>query len=190
MSNNESSGQDVKNEIADAGGVNNTAKDTKVDSNDSIPRARLNEEIAKRKELDAKVLEFEKAKELEDQKKLEEKGNYETVLASKDAQIADLAPYKEKFENLEKSQREEELSKMSEEDRETFGDLPIQQIKAINQRFEKERSNNSAPVQNGNPSARQFADDTVQAFEGEIKGLSSKQRQQAWQKRMAMKFKK
>ncbi|MAG59232.1 hypothetical protein CMO96_00360, partial [Candidatus Woesebacteria bacterium] len=87
MSNIESSAPDVKQDSTPVEGVNETAQDTKVASNDSIPRARLNEEIAKRKESEAKVLEFEKAKDIEAQNKLEAEGEYKTILSDKDAKI-------------------------------------------------------------------------------------------------------
>ncbi len=178
MSNQESSGQDVKQDITNADGVDNTAHETKVVSNDTIPRARLNEEIAKRKELDARLHEFEKAKEIEAQKKLEEEGNYNTVLSQKDAEIERLKPFEEELINWKKTAREEELSKLSEEDQEEFKDLPLKQLKKVTKRFAVE--NKSVSVDDSKPSTRQFAETDVRDFRNSTKGQSSKQRQASW----------
>ena len=106
METKESSVQDVKQDTTTAEGVNETAQDTKVASNDNIPRARLNEEISKRKDFEAKVLEFEKAKDVEAQSKLEAEGEYKTILADKDAKIETFKADSEELADLKKTMRE------------------------------------------------------------------------------------
>jgi len=178
MSVNESSSPDVKQDSTTAEGVNETAQDTKVASNESIPRARLNEEIAKRKEFETKVLEFEKAKDVEAQNKLEAEGEYKTILADKDAKIETLQADSNELAEWKKTERDEELSKMSDEDKEAFGHLPIADLKKVNKRFSSQDTKVSVNEQR--PSARNYTEQGVGDFAIDSKGLSSKQRQSKW----------
>tara|TARA_R100001594_G_scaffold142750_1_gene189967 strand:- start:77 stop:637 length:561 start_codon:yes stop_codon:yes gene_type:complete len=178
MSNNESSNPDVKQDSTNVEGVNESTQVTKDASNDTIPRARLNEEIAKRKELDARLSEFEKAKEIEAQKKLEEKGNYKTILDSKDAEIKELKGFKERFVHMEKEQRDEALSQLSEEDRAEFNDLPTSQLKKVVKRLKI--NTNSNPVDDVKPTSREFKSQSHSDFSKNSKGMTSKQKQKAW----------
>ena len=178
MSNNESSNPDVKMDTAQADGVNETAQDTKVASNDTIPRARLNEEIAKRKELDSRLQEFEKAKEIEAQKKLEEEGEQKTILANKDAEIEKYKASHNELDAWKKTMRDEVLSTMSDEDKENFGDLPLDKLRKVSKRINIEKS--VPPVDDGKPTSRGFASQGVGDFSEQSKGLSPKQRQGKW----------
>tara|TARA_Y100001938_G_scaffold20426_1_gene25881 strand:+ start:1715 stop:2305 length:591 start_codon:yes stop_codon:yes gene_type:complete len=178
MSNETPSNPDVKSDSTNAEGVNETAQGTKAETNDTIPRARLNEEIAKRKELDARLSEFEKAKEIEAQKKLEEEGEYKTILSNKDAEIERLKPFEEELVKWKKEQRDEILSTMSEADREEFGDLPYGQLKKVARRLNVNEK--SVPVDVEKPSQRQFQETGVGDFRDSTKGLSAKQRQSKW----------
>jgi len=177
MSEHESSSPDVKQDSTNAEGVNETA-DTKVASNESIPRARLNEEIAKRKEFEARVVEFEKAKDVEARNKLEAEGEYKTILAEADAKIETFKADSEELADLKKTMREEEISKMSDEDKETFGHLPIADLKKVNKRFSSQETKVS--VNESRPSARNYTEQGVGDFSIDSKGLSSRQRQNKW----------
>jgi hypothetical protein len=185
MSNETPSNPDVKSDSTKAEGVNETAQGTKAETNDTIPRARLNEEIAKRKELDARLSEFEKAKEIEAQKKLEEEGEYKTILSNKDAELSNkdaeierLKPFEEELVKWKKEQRDEILSTMSDVDREEFGDLPYGQLKKVARRLNVNEK--SVPVDVEKPSQRQFQETGVGDFRDSAKGLSAKQRQSKW----------
>ena len=178
MSNETPSNPDVKSDSTKAEGVNETAQGTKAETNDTIPRARLNEEIAKRKELDARLSEFEKAKEIEAQKKLEEEGEYKTILSNKDAEIERLKPFEEELVKWKKEQRDEILSTMSDVDKEEFGDLPYGQLKKVARRLNVNEK--SVPVDVEKPSQRQFQETGVGDFRDSAKGLSAKQRQSKW----------
>ena len=178
METNESSNPDVKQDSTNAEGVNETAQDTKVASNDNIPRARLNEEIAKRKELDTRLQEFEKAKEVEAQKKLEEEGEYKTVLSNKDAEIEKYKASHDEFMEWKKQERDAVMETLSDEDKEEFGDLPFAQLKKVAKRISI--TDKSVPVDDTKPTSRQFVDQGVGDFKDSSKGLTSKQRQEKW----------
>ena len=178
MSENESSIPDVKQDSTNAEGVNETAQDTKVASNESIPRARLNEEIAKRKEFESRVVEFEKAKDVEAQNKLEAEGEYKTILADKDAKIETLQADSNELAEWKKAEREDVLSTMSDEDKEEFGDLPLLKLKKVAKRLNMNEK--SVPVDDTKPSSRQFVDQGVGDFKNANQGLTSKQRQTKW----------
>jgi hypothetical protein len=171
------SSPDVKPDTAKAVGVT-TAPDTKVETNDNIPRARLNEEIAKRKESEAKLIEYQKAEEAETQKKLEAEGEYKTVIADKDAKIKTLQADSDELADWKKTMREEELSKMSPEDKEAFGHLPLADLRKVNKRFGSQEEKVS--VNKSRPSARDYSVQDVDGFANDTKGLSPKQRQGKW----------
>ena len=178
METKESSVQDVKQDTTTAEGVNETAQDTKVASNDNIPRARLNEEISKRKDFEAKVLEFEKAKDVEAQNKLEAEGEYKTILADKDAKIEKLQADSDELADWKKAERDEVLSTLSDEDKEEFGDLPLLKLKKVAKRLNMNEK--TVPVDSTKPTSRQFMDQGVNDFKDVNKGLTSKQRQSKW----------
>ncbi len=177
MSDNQSSVQDVKQDTTPAEGVKQTA-DTKVDTNDNIPRARLNDEIVKRKEFEAQVLEFQKAKDVEAQNKLEAEGEYKTILADKDAKIESLQADSDELADWKKAEREAILSTMSNEDKEAFGDLPIMKLKAVSKRIGSQDTKVS--VNESRPSARSITNQTVNDFPEDTKGLTVRQRQSKW----------
>jgi hypothetical protein len=176
MENENPSSSDVKQDTTNAGGVNETAQGTKADSNDTIPRARLNEVIAKNKELDSKLQAFEKQKEIEAQKKLEEQGEYNTILSKKDAMIEELKPYKEELVKWKKEQREEILQTMTEEDQAEFGDLPYGQLKKVAKRLSPVRD---VQVKEQRPSARTSE---IKPFSGKAKDKDEQKK--TWKERL------
>ena len=79
-------------------------------------------------ELKAKLEQFEKDKASARQKKMEEAGEFKTILSEKDAEIASLKEHKQEFDDYKKSRKDRLLESFSEDDRDQFSHLPLTDI--------------------------------------------------------------
>lgn len=86
--------------------------------------------------------EYEKNKAVARQKKMEEEGEYKTLISEKDAKIDTLNNKLAQQQKYFDARKDKILDSMSEEDRESFKHLPLSDIEKINKKF-----NQSAPVQ-------------------------------------------
>lgn len=94
-----------------------------INVQDAIPRSRLNEVIAQKKELEGKLTEMQSAIEERQRTELEEQGKVVEVNTQLKSEIKDLKQYKKMFEEQDKTLRAEAMSKLSEDKQEKFKEL-------------------------------------------------------------------
>ena len=92
-------------------------------------------------ELKAKLEQFEKDKASARQKKMEEAGEFKTILSEKDAEIASLKEHKQEFDDYKKSRKDRLLESFSEDDRDQFSHLPLTDIEKLSKRLNVSKSN-------------------------------------------------
>tara|TARA_R100000700_G_C3159279_1_gene135742 strand:- start:408 stop:962 length:555 start_codon:yes stop_codon:yes gene_type:complete len=97
-------------------------------------RKRSQDAESKLTSYEAKQTEIEEAK-------LKEAGEFKTLLEKRDSEIKDLKVKATAYDEMLASERSTILDKMTEEDKEQFGDLPLKQLKAIDKKL-----NSSAPA--------------------------------------------
>ena len=69
------------------------------------------------------------------EKQMEEQNEWQKLAEERALRIAALEPVVEQARNDENQMREQILSDFSEEDRETFGDLPLSKLRALHNKF-------------------------------------------------------
>ena len=69
------------------------------------------------------------------EKQMEEQNEWQKLAEERALRIAELEPVVEQARNDEIEMREQILSDFSEEDRETFGDLPLSKLRALHNKF-------------------------------------------------------
>jgi chromosome segregation ATPase len=69
------------------------------------------------------------------EKQMEEQQQWQTLAEERQARISELEPIVERAMNEETALREQILAEFSEEDRETFGDLPLPKLRALQSKF-------------------------------------------------------
>jgi len=89
-------------------------------------------------ESEAKLEKLIKQKDIERQKQLEEQNEWQTLAEERALKLKELEPIVEQYKKEETEQREMILSRLSEEDREQFGDLPLPKLRIL----EKKLNNN------------------------------------------------
>jgi hypothetical protein len=104
--------------------------DTKVENNvqESIPRSRLNEVISQKKELESQVSEMKAMIEERQRAELEEQGKLSelnSVLSKENEQLKEI---KTQFEAQDARLRQDALSRLPEDKREKFSDLPTNSL--------------------------------------------------------------
>ena len=82
------------------------------------------------------------------QKQLEEQNEWQQLAEERAARLAELEPIVEMAQQDEARMREEILADLSEEDRETFGDLPLAKLRALHSKL---NSNNQRLAVANNP---------------------------------------
>jgi DNA repair exonuclease SbcCD ATPase subunit len=80
------------------------------------------------------------------EKQMEEQQEWQQLAEERALRIAELEPIVEQARNDESQMREKILSDFSEEDRETFGDLPLSKLRALHDKLNN--NNNRTPVAN------------------------------------------
>ena len=69
------------------------------------------------------------------EKQMEEQQQWQTLAEERQTRISELEPIVERAMNEESQLREQILAEFSEEDRETFGDLPLPKLRALQTKF-------------------------------------------------------
>lgn len=110
---------DVKKEVV--------TKDEK-NVQDSIPRSRLNEVISQKKELESQIAEMKKAVEERERAELEEQGKLSELNSVLSQENEELKAIKTKFEEQDARLRKEALSKLPEDKRDKFSNLPTESL--------------------------------------------------------------
>ena len=106
---------------AEAQGVNQeqgTQPDTNVQ--DAIPRSRLNEVIAQKRELEGKLTEMQSMIEEKQRAELEEQGKIAEVNTQLKSEIKDLKQYRKMFEEQDSKIRTDALNKLPEDKQDKF----------------------------------------------------------------------
>ena len=114
--------------------TNEKTPDTEVvknETNESIPYDRFKQVNDEKNALKSKLDEFISAQDASKKKKLEEEGRYKELLEKADAEINDLKPYKEKFDQYENSRRESLLSNVPEDEREKLSSLDLNTLEYV-----------------------------------------------------------
>ena len=114
---------------AEAQGVNQeqgTQPDTNVQ--DAIPRSRLNEVIAQKRELEGKLTEMQSMIEEKQRAELEEQGKIAEVNTQLKSEIKDLKQYKKMFEEQDSKIRTDALNKLPEDKQDKFKELKTKHL--------------------------------------------------------------
>ena len=114
--------------------TNEKTPDTEVvknETNESIPYDRFKQVNDEKNALKLKLDEFISAQDESKKKKLEEEGRYKELLEKADAEINDLKPYKEKFDQYENNRRESLLSNVPENEREKLSSLDLDTLEYV-----------------------------------------------------------
>tara|TARA_B100001939_G_C16774552_1_gene544139 strand:- start:5 stop:580 length:576 start_codon:yes stop_codon:yes gene_type:complete len=80
------------------------------------------------------------------EKQMEEQQEWQKLAEERALRIAELEPIVERAMNEETQMREQILSNFSEEDKETFGDLPLSKLRALNNKLNQ--NNTRLPIAN------------------------------------------
>lgn len=100
-------------------------------------------------ESEARLAKIEKQREAERQKQLEEQNEWQTLAEERQARLLEVEPMVEQFQKDEANQREMILSDFTEEDKQTFGDLPLSKLRVLHSKLINK--NNSVPATSGTP---------------------------------------
>ena len=95
----------------------------------------------KNQALETQLEQFEKDKAASRQKKMEEAGEFKTILAEKDSTIESLTKKAEAHDNYLNTRKSELLESFSEDDRDQFAHLPLSDIEKLSKRLNTQSSN-------------------------------------------------
>ena len=95
----------------------------------------------KNQDLETKVEQFEKDKAASRQKKMEEAGEFKTILAEKDSTIESLTKKAEAHDNYLNTRKSQLLESFSEDDRDQFAHLPLSDIEKLSKRLNVSTTN-------------------------------------------------
>ena len=95
----------------------------------------------KNQELQAKLEQFEKNEAASRQKKMEEAGEFKTIIAEKDTEIESLTKKATEYDNYLNTRKSEILESFSEDDREQFSHLSLSDIEKLSKRLNVSKSN-------------------------------------------------
>ena len=101
--------------------------------------------------IEAEYSQLQKQVDADRHKQMESQNQWQQLAEERAATIADLEPVVERARADELSQRETLLANLSEDDRETFGDLPLAKLRVLHNRLST--NNQKLPVAN-NPAVR------------------------------------
>jgi hypothetical protein len=159
------------------------AQEVATDSQDQPAQSNVGELIAESKKYRArsqkdreKIAELEKQIEDSRQKQLEEQEEWKTLAEERANKISELEPIVEMAKKQEADLRQKLLGDFDEDDRETFGDLPLDKLQAVHGKI----INTTARVNVANNPAV-----PVNELTDEYKDISDKDRQKHWQKIIA-----
>lgn len=114
-------------------------------------------------EAEARLIKVEKRIETERQKQMEEQNQWKELAEERAIKIAELEPLVEKFNAAESRFREELLGDFSVEDKETFGDLPLEQLRVLHGKLINKstvKPTDNAPARTSNVENKKFTDMT------------------------------
>ena len=94
---------------------------------------------------ESKLTNFETKQIETEEAKLKEEGEFKTLLEKRDTEIEGLKSKAKAYDELLESERNSILDKMTDEDKETFGNLPLKELKALDAKL-----NSQKPAQQGN----------------------------------------
>ena len=95
----------------------------------------------KNQELQGKLEQFEKNEAASRQKKMEEAGEFKTIIAEKDSEIESLTKKAGEYDNYLNTRKSELLESFSEDDREQFSHLSLSDIEKLSKRLNVSKSN-------------------------------------------------
>ena len=95
----------------------------------------------KNQELQTKLEQFEKNEAAARQKKMEEAGEFKTIIAEKDQTIESLTKKAGEYDNYLNTRKSELLESFSEDDREQFSHLSLSDIEKLSKRLNVSKSN-------------------------------------------------
>ena len=95
----------------------------------------------KNQELQSKLEQFEKNEAAARQKKMEEAGEFKTIIAEKDSQIESLTKKAGEYDNYLNTRKSELLESFSEDDRDQFSHLPLSDIEKLSKRLNVSKQN-------------------------------------------------
>ena len=95
----------------------------------------------KNQALESKLEQFEKDKATARQNKMEEAGEFKTILAEKDSEIESLTKKAGEYGNYLNTRKSELLESFSEDDREQFSHLPLSDIEKLSKRLNVSTTN-------------------------------------------------
>ena len=122
------------------------AQEVATDSQDQPTKGDVGELIAESKKYrarsqkaEAELAELKQQLEQGRQKQLEEQEEWKTLAEERANKIAELEPIVKSAKDQEEKMRSELLNDLSEEDRTTFGDLPMDKLRAIHKKLNNAR---------------------------------------------------
>ena len=125
-----------------------TDQTDQIKSNDTDWKALHGNEVdynkklrGKNQALETQLEQFEKDKASSRQKKMEEAGEFKTILAEKDSTIESLTKKAEAHDNYLNTRKSELLESFSEDDRDQFAHLPLSDIEKLSKRLNTQSSN-------------------------------------------------
>ena len=95
----------------------------------------------KNQELQSKLEQFEKTQAESRQKKMEEAGEFKTIISEKDQTIESLTKKAGEYDNYLNTRKSELLESFSEDDREQFSHLSLSDIEKLSKRLNVSKSN-------------------------------------------------
>jgi len=111
--------------------VQEVAKDQESINSDGELIAESKKYRSRAQKAEAKIAEMEKNIEANRTKQLEEQNEWKTLAEERKGMIDELTPIVDKYKADEAKFTEELLSDFSEDDRETFKELPLNQLRAV-----------------------------------------------------------
>ena len=98
--------------------------------------------LKRSQDTESKLTNYETKQTEIEEAKLKESGEFKTLLDKRDSEIKDLKLKATAYDDLLESEKTAILDKMTEEDKEQFGDLPLKQLKAIDKKLNDSVSQN------------------------------------------------
>ena len=93
-----------------------------------------------------KLAEMEKARKEAEEAKLAEQGEYKTLLEQQKAESEVLSAKAAEWDNYQATRRDQILEGWSTEDVESFGDLPLTKLEAMNRKFKQGQTGGQSPA--------------------------------------------
>ena len=132
------------------GGNDTTANDEQVEKQNMIPQSRFNDQIKLRKQAEEKLATLEKEKEEARKKRLEEEGKFKELLIDQEKELETLRAFKESRDKEIAKEREDLISKLSDDEKEIYGELSNNKLR----KHLETASKTSPPITDDTPPRR------------------------------------